>query len=148
MYVVLYKLFDLCVNQHPFLLRLGGLTPIWFCFFIFQIEACLCQFLVCLHESILLQKLEEFLPLRLTICGYDLVQEAFIEWVLIRQQIMNIFLWGVELIHLVYEKLHFIYTVYHLLLGALAYFLGISVLLELEVLQHIITKVLHAYQIR
>jgi len=73
MYVVLHKLFDLCVNQNPFLLRLCGLALILFWFFIFQIEACLCQFLVCLHESILLQKLEEFLHLRLTTCRYDLV---------------------------------------------------------------------------
>ena len=73
MYVVLYKLFDLCVNQNPFLLRLRGLALILFWFLVFQIETCLGEFLVCLLESIVLQELEEFLHLGLAPRRYDLV---------------------------------------------------------------------------
>ena len=140
MNIVLYELLHLCVNENTLGAALGILL-------VLQIETCLGQLFISLLEPILLQQLQEsrfgLVLLGLVARRYDLVKEAFVEWIGILKQLIDILLDGVVLVYAVDQHLYFVYSMDHLFLCAHSDLVSV-VLGQLVVLEHVIPKILHA----
>ena len=74
---------------------------------------------------------------------YDLVEEAFVEWIGILKQLVDILLESIVLVHAVDEHLDLVDSMDHLLLCAHPDLLSV-VLRQLEVLEHVVAQILHA----